>query len=371
MVDSALDHRQGEQDLTRSRQVVRPGQRAAGHHREGEPAPIPTLATFRTHPRSSRADAAKRGEAAQGEQERKDPAIDRRGDEVVRAPPGPGGRIAEGVGQDQSEEELADRGERRGWRRLRVQPLPGLAQGEEEGKDLDRREAQGGEPTADEAPPGPHPSSPAAHPSNQEVDPGEERGEDRGLRMSAQELQPARQGEGRPAAAPGGKALDREEDPGHEGVAVGHREEEEAGDHPREREGEGRHERRRPAEPQLARQEPGAAAADHDPQPGEEHEADLQRQEGEEEVERKERSPRAVAPIGAAGELVRVPVGQPAGAQLVPEEEEPGLDLVRDVAQVGVAGNSGPRVARRRIAPGSLPGRVLDERTGGARDTIG
>ena len=179
--------------------------------------------------------------------------------------------------------------------------------------------------------------------------------------MAAQELQAAGQGEADPAPPAARQALDGEEHPRHQRVRVAHGKEEEAGDHPRQGEDQGGEQRGRAPEAQLAGQQPGAAAADHEAQPRQEHEAELQRQGGEEQVQGEERRPRAVAPVGAAGELVRVPERQPAGAQLVAEEEEPGLDLPGDVPQVGVA--------RRRLGD-PLPGGLFRQRRRRAGDAV-
>ena len=98
-----------------------------------------------------------------------------------------------------------------------------------------------------------------------------------------------------------------------------------------------------------------------DAQPRQEDPAELERQGGEEEMERKEGRSRAVAPVGAPRELVGVPERQPAGAHLVAKKEEPGLDLPGDVPQVGIA--------RRRIGD-PLPGGLRGEGRGGAGDAV-
>lgn len=144
-------------------------------------------------------------------------------------------------------------------------------------------------------------------------------------------------------------------------MGVGHGEEEEAGDHPREGVDQGGQQGRRRGEVQLPRQPPSAAPADDDAQPGQQDEPDLDRQHGEEEMQGEERRARAVAPVGAAGELVRIPERRPPGAHLAAQEEQPGLDLMGHVPQV--------RIARRRIGE-PLPGCELGQRRGRAGHAV-
>ncbi len=159
--------------------------------------------------------------------------------------------------------------------------------------------------------------------------------------MPGEKLQAGERREQRPGPLAGALArsqlLDRQKDPRDQTEGVRHRKQQEAHQAARKGIDHRRHRRAGAADAELARQEVSPYRADRDAKPWQKNEPELERQQGEEQVQREERRTLTVAPEGSTGRLVRIPQRQAACAQLAAQKEQPGLDLKGDVAELGIA----------------------------------
>ena len=292
-MEHLLHERKRQQDLARDRQLIGRDETDQHHDRERAQAPVERRAAPAAEDRD------------QGERNRDRAGVDGRRHVEKRPPVAPLARLAEGVGQEEPEREPAEDREPEPVRRAPLVPALRPEDGDEERHDRGARNEQACDPGRHDARPGREQRA-ICDSAHQKVNARHDRGEERGLRMSGDELQRGERAErgptapnrarGEPLLPRRGEALDRENDPRNETERVPHRKQEEGREPAGERIDDGGERRARLAGAEAAGQEKRAARRDGDAKPRQEKEAELERQQGEQPVQRKERRALAVAP---------------------------------------------------------------------------